>query len=146
MFHRQPRRRKSLFEVVWTLPFRAESGNRSAFETPIRTAGGAVGYGADESAPSFIPLGNFLAHEIHLWGVAPLALDQGQIPSGLAGKGRGRRADPKTYFLFGGWLPGCFLASEKSMKVIVSKTFLCVFTLPLALLSACGKKDSPPPP
>src|SRR6266581_4379365 len=32
------------------------------------------------------------------------------------------------------------------MKVIVSKTLLCALTLSLVLLSACGKKDSKPPP
>src|SRR6266481_3867918 len=32
------------------------------------------------------------------------------------------------------------------MKVIISKTILCALTLSIALLSACGKKDSKPPP
>src|SRR5438132_1285019 len=100
----------------------------------------------DESAPASNAFGYFLVHEIHVRRVASLAFDQGQISSGLAGEDPGRRSNSKTYLLFGCWLPSCPIGFEKYMKVIISKTLFCTLILPLVLLSACGKKNSTPPP
>src|SRR5436853_6330759 len=96
MFIQRARRRKSVFETLRALPFGAQPRNRNAFETSVRTAGGAIGRRAHAGAASPLPLRNFLVHEIYFWRSPSLAFDQGQVSSGLAAAFGQRGANSKT--------------------------------------------------